>query len=147
MEGVTTIKLFLNMRQGHLFVLTHYRVFLKTIAHAHNYIFPSLVNNTHIVRPMNEITRTFDHLSTQLALVGLQVKMLKCKLWNSLRISPNIKILQGYTLVIDGLRILGVSVASQDFVTHFLNEVLSQDVVHIKDLPFLGDTQITLGFC
>jgi hypothetical protein len=49
--------------------------------------------------------------------------------------------------VIDGLRILGVSVASQDFVTHFLNEVLSQDVVHIKDLPFLGDTQITLGFC
>jgi hypothetical protein len=33
----------------------------------------------------------------------------------------------------------------QDFATHFLNEVLSQDMVHIHDLPFLGDTQVALG--
>jgi hypothetical protein len=28
---------------------------------------------------------------------------------------------------------------------HFLDEVLFQDVVHINDLPFLGDTQTALG--
>jgi hypothetical protein len=49
---------------------------------APNYIFPSLANNTHIMRPMNEITHTFDHLSTQLTLVVLRVKVSKCKLWN-----------------------------------------------------------------
>jgi hypothetical protein len=27
----------------------------------------------------------------------------------------------------------------QDFVTHFLDEALSQDMVHINDLLFLGD--------
>jgi hypothetical protein len=66
------------------------------------------MDDTHIVEPMNELTDAFDHLSTQLALVGLKVKVSKCKLWSPLRIFPCIKIPQGYTLVIDGVRILGV---------------------------------------
>jgi hypothetical protein len=36
-------------------------------------------------------------------------------------------------------------VGSQDFTTHFLNEALSQDVMHINDLPFLGHTHVVLG--
>jgi hypothetical protein len=36
-------------------------------------------------------------------------------------------------------------VGSQDIATHFLDEVLSQDVAHINDLFFLGDTQVALG--
>jgi hypothetical protein len=32
----------------------------------------------------------------------------------------------------------------QDFSTHFLDEVLSQDVVHIDDLPFLENIQVIL---
>jgi len=60
---------------------------------------------------MSEITHTFDHLLTQLVLVGLKVKVSKCKLWNLLGIYPNIEILQGYTLVTNGLRILGVLVS------------------------------------
>jgi len=95
--------------------------------------------------PMSEITRVCDHLSTQLALVGLRVKVLKCKLWNPLRISLGIKIFQGYTLVTSGLCILGVPMGSQEFATHFLDEVLSQDMAHIYDIPFLGNTQVVLG--
>jgi hypothetical protein len=68
------------------------------------------------MRPLNEITRVFYHLSTQ-----------------------------GYNLVKDGLRILGVLVGSQDFATHLLDEVLSQDMVHVDDLPLLGDTHVALG--
>jgi hypothetical protein len=71
--------------------------------------------------------------------------MSKCKFWNPLGISLSIKIFHGYTLVTDGLHILGVSMGSQDFATHFLDEILSQDMVHINDLPFLGDPQVTLG--
>jgi hypothetical protein len=33
----------------------------------------------------------------------------------------------------------------QNFATHFLDEVLSQDMAHIDDLPLLGDTQAALG--
>jgi hypothetical protein len=60
---------------------------------APSYVFPSLANDIDIVRPRNEIICAFDHLSTQLALVGLKVKMSKCKLWSPLRFSPGIEIL------------------------------------------------------
>jgi hypothetical protein len=71
---------------GFLFVLTHYQAFLKTIAQIPSCVFPFLANDTHIVSSMNKIILTFDHLSTQLTLVGLKVKALKCKLWNPSRI-------------------------------------------------------------
>jgi hypothetical protein len=103
-------------------------------------IFFFLKPHTHIMGPMNEITCTFDHLSTQLTLVGLRVKLSNCKLWSSLGLSPCIKIPQGYTLVTDGLHILSVPMGFQNFATHFLNEALFQNVAHIDDLPLLGHT-------
>jgi hypothetical protein len=61
---------------------------------------------------MNEIIPAFDHLSTQLTLVGLKVKLSKCKLWSPLGFSIGIKIPHGYSLVIYGLCILGVLMGS-----------------------------------
>jgi hypothetical protein len=76
------------------------------------------------VGPLSEIIFAFYHLSTQLTLVGLRVKVLKCKLWSPSKIFSSVEILQGYILVIDGLRILGMLMGYHDFVTHFLDEVL-----------------------
>ncbi len=90
--------------------------------------------------PLSEIVHTFDHLLTQLILVGLKAKVSKCKFWIPLGISSSIEIPQGCTLVIDGLCILGVLVGTQGFGTHFFDEVLSQDVAHIDDLLYLGNT-------
>ncbi len=86
-----------------------------------SYIFPSLVDNTHIMGFLNEITYVFYHCSTQLAIVGLRVEVSKCKLWSPLKIYLGIKIPQDCTLVINGLRILGVPMGSQDFYMHFLD--------------------------
>ncbi len=149
-EGVTIIESFSNMRQGDpleglLFILAHYRVLLETIACASNCIFLSLTDDTHIVGPMNEISCAFNQLSTQLALFGLRVKVSKCMLWNPLRIFLGVKIPEDYTLVTNGLCILGVLMGFQDFATHFLDEVLFQDVAHINDPPLLGNTHVPLG--
>jgi len=97
------------------------------------------MDDTHIVGPMNEITHAFDHISTQLALVELRVKMSKCKFLKPSKISLSIEIPQGCTLVTNGLCILGVPMGFQDFAMHFLDEVLSQDVAHINDIFLLGD--------
>jgi hypothetical protein len=69
----------------------------------------------------------------------------KCKLWSPSKIFLGIKILQGHTLVINGLHILRVLVDFHEFVTHFLDEVLFQDVAHIDDISLLGDTQVALS--
>jgi len=79
-EGVTIIESSSGIRHGDplgdlLFALAHYQILLETIAWTPSCVFPSLTNDTHIVGPMHEITHTFDHLSTQLTLIGLQVKM------------------------------------------------------------------------
>ncbi len=112
-EGVTIIESSLGTRQGDplkglLFALAHYRALLKTIVWAPNCIFPSLTNDTHIMGPLSEITHTFDHLSTELTLARLKVKVLKCKFWSPSRTFLGIEIFQGCTLVKDGLHILGV---------------------------------------
>jgi hypothetical protein len=105
--------------KGHLFALAHYWTLLKTIVQAFNCVFQSLMDNTHIGGPMNEIVLAFDHLLTQLTLVGLRIKVSKCKLWSPLRISSKIEIPQSYILVTNSLHILGVLMVFQDFVTHF----------------------------
>jgi hypothetical protein len=61
-----------------LLVLAHYQLFLEIIAQALNCIFLTLANDILVVvRPLNKITHAFDHLSTQLTLVELRVKVLK----------------------------------------------------------------------
>jgi hypothetical protein len=149
-EGVTIIESFSSTRQGDplgglLFALAHYQDLLETIARAPNYVFPFLVDDNHIMGPINEITYAFDHLSAQLALVGLRVKVSKCKLWSPLGLSLGINILLGCTLVTYGLRILGVLVGFQDFATHFLDETLSLNVANIDDFLFLENAWVALG--
>jgi hypothetical protein len=68
-EGVTIIESSSSTRHGDtlggpLFALAHYWTFLKTIVQTSNCIFPSLLNNTHIIRPINEIIHAIDHLLT-----------------------------------------------------------------------------------
>ncbi len=129
-EGVTIIESSSCTRQGDplggpIFVLAHYRSFLKTIAWASNYVFPSLTDDIYIVGLMNEF---FLHLwppFNPISQVGLRVKVSKCKFWSPSWIFPSIQFFHSYILVIDGLRILGVLMGFQDFATHFLDEVLS----------------------
>jgi hypothetical protein len=90
-EGVTIIESSSSMRQSDplgylLFSLTHYWAFLKTIAQALDYVFPSPTNDTHIMGPMNKIIHALAHLLTQLTLIGFKVKVSKCKLWTPLKI-------------------------------------------------------------
>jgi hypothetical protein len=94
-EGVTIIESFSSMKEGDplggpLFILPHYQALLKTIMWAPSFIFPSLIDNIHIMGPMNEIIHIFYHLLTQLTLVGFRVKVLSLQ---SIRISLSIKIL------------------------------------------------------
>ncbi len=128
-----------------LFVLAHYQALLETITRAPNYVFPSFANNTHIIGFMSEISCAFDHLSTQLAQVGFKIKVSKCKFWSLSRISLSTEIPYGCTLVINGLRILGVPVGSQDFAMHFWLRFYFKMWRILMNFPLLGDAHVALG--
>ncbi len=99
------------------------------------------MNDTHIVE---KIVRAFDHLLTQLAIVRLKVKVSKCKLWSPSGISLGIKIPQGCILVMNWLMYFRCANGFSRLYHTFLDEVLSQDVVHINDLLLLGNAQVAL---
>lgn len=63
----------------------------------------------------------------------------------SIRDPSSADIFHGCTLVTNDLHILGVQVGFKDFVTHFLDESLFQDMAHINYLPILGNAQVPLG--
>jgi hypothetical protein len=48
-------------------------------------------------------------------------------------------------LVTNGLRILVVTMGSQDFARHFLDEISYQDVAHINNFFSLGNALVALG--
>jgi len=50
--------------RGLLFSLAHYWALFKIITWALSSIFPSLIDDSHIVGPMNKIINAFDHLLT-----------------------------------------------------------------------------------
>jgi hypothetical protein len=54
--------------EGFLFALAHYWTLLETIVWAPNYVFPSLVDDTHIMGLMSKIVLAFDHLLIQISL-------------------------------------------------------------------------------
>jgi hypothetical protein len=118
-----------------LLALAHYQTLLKTIMQAPIRVFPSLIDDIHIMGPINKIIFTFDIL-TQLALIEFKFKVSKCKFWSP-NIFSSIEIPQYYILVTNGLRILGVPMGSQNFVMHFLDDVFSHDVMYIDDLSLL----------
>jgi hypothetical protein len=75
-EGITTIESSLGTRQGDplggpLFALAHYWTLLETIVRVPSCVFPSLIDDNHIVGLVNEIIHAFDLLSNQLTLLGL----------------------------------------------------------------------------
>ncbi len=88
-EGVIIIGSFSSMKQGDplkglLFVLAHYQALLKTIMRTPNSVFPSPMDDTHIVGSMSEIIHTFNHLFDPISPNCLRVKVLKCKFWSPL---------------------------------------------------------------
>jgi hypothetical protein len=46
---------------GSLFVLAHFRVLCFTASHFPSYLFPSIVNNTHIIGPPSIVSSTYEH--------------------------------------------------------------------------------------
>jgi hypothetical protein len=116
-----------------------------TIMQAPSYIFPSLANDTHIVGPMGEIICAFGHLSTQLTLVGLKVKMSMCKLWNPSGIFPGIRIHQHYIFVTDGLCIWVYQWVLRT-LPHIFWMGLYLRTWHISMISFsLGNTHVVLS--
>jgi hypothetical protein len=57
---------------GLLFALAHFYTFFNLVAIFPSYLFPFVIDDTHIIGPTSIVSRAFHHFSSQLDLVTLQ---------------------------------------------------------------------------
>jgi hypothetical protein len=58
---------------GLLFALTHFHAFHNLVMHFPSYLFPSIIDDTHIIGLVLVVSWAFHHFSSQLDLVGLVI--------------------------------------------------------------------------
>ncbi|KAL2611673.1 hypothetical protein R1flu_023365 [Riccia fluitans] len=81
-----------------LFALAHLRA-LRTTASKHPLcLFPSLVDDTHIVGSLEAVVPTFHTLEGHLSVVGLTVQPTKCAAWSPSRLSSSLSLPLGFSL-------------------------------------------------
>jgi hypothetical protein len=66
-----------------LFALTHFKVLPSIANHFLSCLFPSIVNDTHIIGPFS-IESTYEHFQT-----GLYIQFQKCVAWSPSNLPPN----------------------------------------------------------
>jgi hypothetical protein len=68
--------------RGALFALGHFRA-LHFIASCFPYcLFPSIINETHIIGPPLIISSAYEHFKIKFRVIGLFIKLLKCVTWS-----------------------------------------------------------------
>jgi hypothetical protein len=67
---------------GALFTLVHFRALRSTTSHFPSCLFPSIVDDIHIICPSFIISSTYEHFQTELCAIVLSIQPHKCVAWS-----------------------------------------------------------------
>ncbi len=67
---------------GALFALAHFKALCSIINHFPSYLFPSIVNDTHIISPLSVVSYVYEHFQTELCALGFFIQFQKCVAWS-----------------------------------------------------------------
>jgi hypothetical protein len=91
-SDVIVIPFAMEIRQGDflggtLFVLAHFTALHSTISHFPSFLFPSIVDDTHIIGPPSIVSFVYEHFQTKLRAIGLSIQLHKCITWSPVGLS------------------------------------------------------------
>jgi hypothetical protein len=87
-EGDVTIILFaMGIHQGDplgraQFALANFKVLRSIANHFPSCLFPSIIDDTHIIGPLSIISSTYEHFHTEFRVIGLFIQPKKCIAWS-----------------------------------------------------------------
>ncbi len=92
--NVTIIPSTMGICQGdHLgrviFSLTHLKALSSIVSHFPSCLFPSIVNETHIIGPPSIVSFTYEHFQIKLHAIGFSIQPQKCVAWSPSGLLPN----------------------------------------------------------
>ncbi len=127
-----------------LFALTHFRALHSIANHFPSCLFPSIVDDIHIITPPF-IVSTYEHFQIELYVIGFSIHPHKCVAWSPSSLSPNFNTPSQFTTSSKGIRILGVSLGISSFTSSFIKYAMLEDVQHVNFLLRVGDVQVVFG--
>ncbi len=130
-NDVTIIPSTMGTRQGDplgaaLFVLAHFKALCSTANHFPSCLFPSIVNNTHIIYPPLIVSSAYEHFQTKLHVIGLSIQPHKCIAWPPFGLPWNFNAPSQFTTQFEGIKILGVPFGTLTFTSSFIKETLKK---------------------
>jgi hypothetical protein len=124
---------------GALFVLAHFKA-LHSIANFFPFcLFPSIVDDIHIINPPSIVSSTYKHFQTKLHVISLSIQVQKCVAWSPFGLLPTFNTLFQFYTPSKGIRILGVPLGTSSFTSSTIKDALLEDVRHVNLLFKLGD--------
>jgi len=109
---------------GELFALAHFNVWCSITNHFPSCLFPSIVDDTHIIGPPSIWSFAYEHFQTKLCAIGLSIQPLKCVAWPPSSLPPNFNAPSQFTTPFEGIRVLGVLLSTITFTSSFIKKTL-----------------------
>jgi hypothetical protein len=124
---------------GALFALAHFRALCSIASHFPSCLFPSIVDDIHILNPPSIVSFAYEHFQIELRAISLSIQPQKCVAWSSSGLPPNFNTQSQFTTPFEGIKILGVPLGTITFTSSFIKEALQQDVQHVDLFLRMGD--------
>jgi putative effector of murein hydrolase len=74
---------------GALFTLTHFKVLRFIANHFPSYLFPSIIDDNHIIGPPSIVSFAYEHFKTEICVIGFFIQPKKCVALSLLGLPPN----------------------------------------------------------
>jgi hypothetical protein len=68
--------------EGPLFALAHFKVLSFTVSHFPFCLFPSIIDDTHIIGPLSIVSYAYEYFQIKLHVIGFSIQPQKCITWS-----------------------------------------------------------------
>jgi len=113
---------------GALFILTHFRALCSIANRFPSYVFPSIIDDTHIISCPSIISSQYEHFQIELCAIDLSIQLQKCVMWSPFNLPPDFNTPSQFTTPSKGIRVLGVPFNTSLFTSSFIKDALLDDV-------------------
>ncbi len=128
-----------------LYTLTHFKYLHSIINDFFSCLFPSIVDDTHIIGPLSIVSSTYKHFQTKLYVIGLSIQPQKCVAWSPFSLPLNFNTPSQFTIPLKGIKIFKVPLGTSSLTSSFIKDTLLKDIQHVDLFFRMGDVQIAFG--
>jgi len=132
-SNIIVIPSIMGIRQGGplgraLFVLAHFRALCSIANRFPSYVFPSIVDDTHIINPPSIVSSPYEHFQTELYAIDLSIQPQKCVMWSPFNLPHDFNTPSQFTTPSKSIKVLGVPFNTSLFTSSFIEDALLDDV-------------------